>query len=148
MNRLILCGLVCLPLGRSAFAQAIQYSEERKIWLLTTAHSSYAMGVGATGQLQHLYWGAPLWRLQDLPVAPGAQDISSFDPRQMLENEEFPGWGGPRYYEPALKIMRPDGDRDLVLRYASHRMAGNDLDIELKDVRDDIRVTLRYRVYP
>ena len=44
--------------------------------------------------------------------------------------------------------MRPDGDRDLVLRYASHRMAEIDLDIELKDVRDDIRVTLRYRVYP
>jgi len=30
-----------------------------------------------------------------------ARDISSFDPRQMIENEEFPGWGGPRYYEPA-----------------------------------------------
>ena len=148
MNRLALSALVCLTLGRIAFAQVIQYAEDRKLWLLTTVQSSYAMGVGVNGQLQHLYWGAPLWRLQDLPAAPAPRDISSFDPRQMLENEEFPGWGGPRYYEPALKIVRLDGDRDLVLRYASHRIAENDLDIELKDVRNDVRVTLHYRVYP
>jgi len=78
---------------------------------------------------------------------PSPADISSFDPRQVLENEEFPGWGGPRYYEPALKISRYDGDRDLVLRYASPRISGNSVDIELKDVRDDIRVTLHYHVY-
>jgi len=147
MNRLA-AALVCLALARSSSAQSIQYSEERKIWLLTTAHSSYAMGVGAVGQLQNLYWGAPLWRMQDLPAVPSPADISSFDPRHMLENEEFPGWGGPRYYEPALKITRDDGDRDLVMRYASHSISGNSLDIELKDVRDDIRVTLHYHVYP
>ena len=73
------------------------------------------MGVAADGALRHLYWGAPLWRADDLPAAAPRRDISSFDPRQMLENEEFPGWGGPRYYEPALKITREDGDRDLVL---------------------------------
>ncbi len=75
-------------------------------------------------------------------------DISSFDPRQMIENEEYPGWGGTRYYEPALKVTRPDGDRDLVLQYASHRIHDNDLDIVLKDIRDPIEVTLHYRVYP
>jgi len=52
----------------------------------------------------------------------------------MLENEEFPGLGGPRYYEPALKITRDDGNRDLVLRYVSHRIQGNDLDIALRDI--------------
>jgi alpha-galactosidase len=66
----------------------------------------------------------------------------------MIENEEFPGWGGPRYYEPALKITRENGDRDLVLKYASHHIQGNDLDITLKDIRDDIQVTLHYTVYP
>jgi alpha-galactosidase len=96
-------------------AQSIQYSEPRKIWLLTTRQSSYAMGLGADGALRHLYWGAPLWRAEDLVAPPARRDISSFDPRQMLEAEEFPGWGGPRYYEPALKISRDDGNRDLVL---------------------------------
>ncbi len=28
------------------------------------------------------------------------------------EREEFPAWGGTRYYEPALKVTRADGDRD------------------------------------
>ena len=129
-------------------AQSIQYSDSRKVWLLTTRQSSYAMGLGADGALRHLYWGAPLWRADDLAAPPTRRDISSFDPRQMLDAEEFPGWGGPRYYEPALKITRENGSRDLVLRYASHRISGDDLDIVLKDINDPIEVTLHYRVYP
>ncbi len=66
----------------------------------------------------------------------------------MLENEEYPGWGGPRYYEPALKITAPDGDRDIVLAYQSHLVQQNDLDITLKDIRDNIEVVVHYRVYP
>src|ERR1035438_9596749 len=129
-------------------AQSIQYSDARKVWLLTTRQSSYAMGLGADGALRHLYWGAPLWRIDDLAAPPQRRDISSFDPRQMLEAEEFPGWGGPRYYEPALKITRENGNRDLVLRYSSHRIAGDNLDIVLQDLNDPIEVTLHYRVYP
>jgi alpha-galactosidase len=129
-------------------AQSIQYSDAKKVWLLTTRQSSYAMGVAADGALRNLYWGAPLWRIDDLNAPAPRRDISSFDPRQMLENEEYPGWGGPRYYEPALKISRPDGDRDLVLKYASHRINKDDLDITLKDIRDPVEVTLHYRVYP
>ncbi len=130
------------------FAQPVQYLAGKKIWLLTTHDSSYAMGVGSDGALRNLYWGAPLWRAADLDTPAERQDISSFDPHQMLENEEFPGWGGPRYYEPALKLARENGDRDLVFRYVSHRINQNELDIELKDVRDEIAVTLHYRVYP
>lgn len=132
----------------AASAQAIQYDEGRKIWLLTTRHSSYAMGVGEDGELRNLYWGAPLWRIQDLPAARKVSDISSFDPKQMLENEEYPAWGGPRYYEPALKLVRANGNRDVVLRYVSHRLRENDLDIELKDIRDNIGVSVHYRIFP
>jgi alpha-galactosidase len=148
MRRSLAFFCISLLAAVSLSAQAIQYSETRKVWLLTTRQSSYAMGIGADGSLRHLYWGAPLWRMDDLATPPERRDISSFDPRQMLENEEFPGWGGPRYYEPALKITREDGNRDLVLRYASHRIQQNDLDITLRDIRDAIEVTLHYRVYP
>ena len=106
------------------------------------------MGVSPDGSLLNLYWGAPLWRIADLPAAAQRHDISSFDPRQMLENEEFPGWGGPRYYEPALKITREDGDRDLVLQYVSHTAQADQLDIVMKDIHDDIQVVLHYRIYP
>ncbi len=148
MCRTSRCFLAGLLFACSLFAQAIQYDAGRKIWLLTTSRSSYAMGVSADGALQHLYWGGPLWRMADIPAARVPRDISSFDPHQMLENEEYPGWGGPRYFEPALKITRADGDRDLVLRYVSHRIQNNDLGIVLKDIRDDIEVTLHYHVYP
>src|SRR4051794_23386679 len=127
----------CLVLlaATAAFAQSqsIQFDATRKVWLLTTSQSSYAMGVSPEGSLLNLYWGAPLWRIADLPAAVQRRDVSSFDPRQMLENEEFPGWGGPRYYEPAIKITRDDGGRDLVLHYVSHRLQQDTLDITMKD---------------
>ena len=132
----------------SAAAQSIRFDQNRKIWLLNTHENSYAMGVGSDGQLQHLYWGGPLWRMEDLAQAASQKDISSFDPHEELENEEYPGWGGKRYYEPALKITRADGDRDLVLRYVSHAIHGSQLDVTLKDIKDDITAVLHYRVFP
>ena len=132
----------------SGWTQTIQYSEVHKVWLITTQHSSYAMGVDGQGELQHLYWGGPLWRIDDVPAAVEKHEISSFDPHQMYEDEEYPGWGGARYYEPALKITRADGDRDLVLHYASHEIRGDELDIKLKDIRDDIQAVLHYQVDP
>jgi alpha-galactosidase len=140
--------LLTLLLAATACAQSIQFDAARKIWLLTTRQSSYAMGVSLDGSLLNLYWGAPLWRIADLPAAAQRHDISSFDPRQMLENEEFPGWGGPRYYEPALKIILEDGTRDLVLQYVSHAAQSDQLDITMKDLTDDIEVVLHYRIYP
>jgi alpha-galactosidase len=146
MRRVALLPLTTFLFSLALPAQNIQYDESRKIWLLTTAVSSYAMGLAPNGELQHLYWGGPLWRIADLQAAVERHDISSFDPHEMLEAEEFPGWGGPRYYEAALKITRADGDRDLVLRYLSHSVKGNELAITLKDIRDDIEATLHYRL--
>src|SRR6478752_7049702 len=136
-----------LLLGLCASAQSIRYEAGRHVWLLTNRASSYAMGVSPEGELQHLYWGGPLWRVEDVPAAARKRDISSFDPHQMLENEEYPGWGGPRFDEPALKITRADGDRDLVLHYVSHQAKANELAITLKDIHDDIEVELDYIVH-
>jgi alpha-galactosidase len=144
MRRVTVLLLLALPL----FAQSIRFAADRKVFLLSTSRNSYAMGIAADGALRHIYWGPPLWNLADLPALAPARELSSEDPRQNMENEEFPGWGGTRYYESALKIARENGDRDLVLVYVSHRIAGNDLDIALKDIRDPIEVTLHYRVYP
>lgn len=143
MSRLIFVMLLAL----CASAQNIRYDAGRHIWLLTTSASSYAMGLSPENELQHLYWGGPLWRVEDVPAAERKRDISSFDPHQMLETEEYPAWGGPRFDEPALKITRADGDRDLVLRYVSHQAKANELAITLKDIHDDIEVELDYIVH-
>src|SRR5579859_2328698 len=91
-SRCMRYALILLCLATSLAAQPIQYSESRKVWLLTTSDSSYAMGVAEDGALRNLYWGAPLWRIDDLNAPARRRDVSSFDPRQMLENEEYPGW--------------------------------------------------------
>ncbi len=125
----------------------IEYSAAKKIWLLHTESSAYAVGVNPRGELENLYWGGPLWRQDDVPAATGGRELSSFDPPQSVINEEFEGWGGTRYLEPAVKITRADGGRDLVLHYASHTIQGDDLKIVLKDLKDDLFVTLNYHVY-
>src|SRR5690349_23001111 len=104
MAAVVFCCTI-MPAAHAAVSP-VQFDAARKIWLLTTAHNSYAMGVDGNGTLQHLYWGGSLWRIEDVPAATPKRDVSSFDPRQMLEAEEYPGWGGPLYYEPALKLTR------------------------------------------
>ena len=130
--------VLLIAAGTSLVAQSIQYVGARKVWLLTTQHNSYAIGVDPNGALQNIYWGEPIWRVEDIPSATPHREYSSFDPGEMMDAEEYAGWGGRRYYEPALKIMRADGNRDLVPKYTSHRIQQNDLDIVLNDIRDDI----------
>lgn len=127
---------------------SVEYRPDRKLWILRTSVSTYALGVNQRGELQETYWGDALWRSGDLPAAGGGHELSSFDPAQSTEAEEFPGWGGTRYLEPCLKLTRANGDRDLVLHYASHQISGDELSIVLKDIRDELFVTLHYRVYP
>ncbi len=138
----------CLLVGVSVFAQpSVDYSAEKKVWTLHTDSSALALGVNPRGELINLYWGGPLWRADDVAAATNGREMSSFDPAQSLLNEEYPGWGGTRYAEPAVKVTRSNGGRDLVLHYSSHAVDGENLKIVLKDVRDEIYVTLNYHVY-
>lgn len=144
-----LCLIFAIGFVLPTWAQSpITYDSGRRIWILQTGESTYAFGANDRKQLQHLYWGGPLWRAEDLPVARQRRDISSFDPHEMLDNEEFPAWGGPRFYEPSLKLTRADGNRDVVLEYVSHQIEKDRLAVELKDIRDDLFVTLHYQVGP
>ena len=78
--------LLILVLAAPAFAQSIQYDSGRKVWLLTTRLSSYAMGVSPDGSLLILYWGPPLWRIADLPAA--ARHRAFRDRRQLVRSAE------------------------------------------------------------
>jgi alpha-galactosidase len=141
--------LVLLALAATLPAQPpVEYSAAKKIWLLRTDSSTLALGVNPRGELENLYWGAPLWRTDDIAPATGGRELSSFDPAQSLINEEYLGWGGTRYSEPSVKITRADGVRDLVLHYSSHAIEADTLKITLKDIKDDIFVNLNYKVYP
>jgi alpha-galactosidase len=144
---ILLLLICCVFVNFSLQAQSIQYDVTRKLFLLSTSQSSYAVEIGSQNELESVYWGPKLPAVDDFTAAAPRRDISSSDPTHMLD-QEYPGWGGPLYEEPALKITREDGDRDLVLRYISHRIEGDDLDIVMKDINDSIEVTLHYHVYP
>jgi alpha-galactosidase len=105
------------------------------------------VGVNERGELQNLYWGAKLTRPADLGVAHSVKEWASFDGSETNTNTEYPGWGGRFYSEPSLKVTLADGARDLVLKYADQKIDGDTLELTLKDIKYDLRVTLIYRVY-
>src|SRR5207302_1856416 len=72
---------------------------------------------------------------------------SSFDPSTSVTPQEYPGWGGAIYTEPALKVTFNNGNRGVVLHYVDQELKGDRLEIRLKDEGWPLWVRLRYRVY-
>jgi alpha-galactosidase len=150
LRRLLLAAMA-LGLGDAAIAAdtaSIQFLPEQKLWVLETERTSYVLGINERGELQHIYWGKKLARHQDLIPARGRPEHASFDSPETMTNVEYPGWGGRQYNEPCLKVTRADGVRDLVLKYASHEIRGNTIDITLKDIEVDVSARLSYTVFP
>jgi alpha-galactosidase len=126
----------------------IRYVAEKKLWHVEAGPVSYVVGLNENNELQPIYWGKRLWRDADLAAARSDPGWASFDLGANTTSQEFPGWGGGRYFEPCLKVTLPDGVRDLVLKYVSHKIQGDTLQIELKDTAYDLAVTLIYRAFP
>ena len=139
--------LLSLMSALSPSRAAVRYVADSKLWILETGRTSYVLGINELNAVQNVYWGKKLMRDADLSAARTPRQFA-FESRESLANEEYPGWGGMRYSEPCLKVALEDGTRDVVLKYVSHQVNGDDLEIKLKDIRYDLFVTLRYRVYP
>lgn len=137
-------GLCALP--GSAFAQA-RYDADTRIFRLDGGAVTYAFKVNGTGILQSVYWGK---RLPDnAPLAaPELSGLSGFDVATNVVPQEFAGQGGGLYAEPALKVTYPDGNRDLVLYYRSHRIEKDAISVMLSDLDRPLFVTLTYRIDP
>ena len=140
------CVLATFALA-SCLSAAIHFDAERKLWFLSTSTSTYVLGINERNELQTVYWGAPITRAADFAAARATPDRSSFDPSATRTREEYPAWGGTRFSEPALKITRADGNRDVVLIFKDHQIDGDSLTIRLKDIKDDIVVSLFYRLH-
>ncbi|OGV62778.1 MAG: hypothetical protein A3K19_07580 [Lentisphaerae bacterium RIFOXYB12_FULL_65_16] len=122
----------------------IDYIAEKKLFVLATPNSTYAMAINGQGALGHVYWGKRVSRAADLfEPPPGFGGVSQ---------QEYPGWGEYFFDEPALKIAFHDGTRDVRLRYASHDTVSHresrELRILLKDSFYPLSVTLVYRLHP
>ena len=131
------------------------------VFRLDGADTTYAFGVNERGELQQIYWGGRL-RAADAVAAPHSKpEWASFDTSYNNTPQEYPGWGGGLFQEPSLKVTFADGNRDLILHYASSnegngqqgansRGMGSDkqLDVVLKDVSRAVTVTLHYWMDP
>ncbi|HVP45447.1 MAG TPA: glycoside hydrolase family 36 N-terminal domain-containing protein, partial [Bryobacteraceae bacterium] len=149
INRYCFCATAAVALCASVFGQEpIRYLADKKLWVLDTNTTSYVFGVNERNQLQHAYWGARLWRDADVAVVHTSPEWASFDGVASTTPSEYAGWGSNMYTEPSLKVTLADGNRDLVLRYVSHQIQGDRLEVVTKDIQYDLFATIHYRVYP
>jgi alpha-galactosidase len=132
------------------FAQSnhIEFDQQARVFRIDGNHMTYAFGINEENALQPLYWGARLGANDALGPARLNTGHASFDLPGGATPQEFQGWGEGLFYEPALKITFPDGNRDLVLHYVDHRIEGDALTVHLKDISREITVDLQYQIDP
>lgn len=128
----------------------IRYDAGAKIFRLRGGDSEYDIGIDADGYLRPVHWGAALDPTApvSLPLLPPPPVIGAMDPPSSVTAQEYAGQGGGIVVDPGIKVAFPDGNRDLVLKYRSHRIVGDTLTIELVDISRPFTVTLRYTVDP
>lgn len=127
-------------------AGTIHFDPQSQVFRIDAAGMTYAFGVNERDELQTIYWGGRLGADDTLPTPKSAHKASAFDNSASTTLQEFSGWGGGMYVEPALKVTFPDGNRDLVLHYVSHAVNKDGFDIVLKDISRDVFVRLHYTV--
>ncbi|HLH37088.1 MAG TPA: alpha-galactosidase [Alloacidobacterium sp.] len=144
----LLAAVVFLLMYTHTFAQTapVAFDAQTRVFRLSGGDVSYAFGVNNDDELQPIYWGARLSAGDPLGPAHASEGNASFDLANSSTLQEFPGWGSAFYYEPALKVTFPDGNRDLVLHYVDHSIHGDTLTVRLKDIQREIYVKLKYQI--
>lgn len=124
---------------------AIQVIDQR-LFVLHTAHTTYAFGLNDKGLLWHLYYGQRLtrtedllWQLNHLPSVPHhGRDTA------MLE---FSAAGCLQNKETSLHVVHKDGTRDFRYALTNISVAEDTLTVTLTDEPYALAVDLIYRVW-
>ncbi len=142
---LLLLGSMTQDMQAQSTSASIRFDENMRVFRIDAAQTTYVFGVNEKQQLQTLYWGKRLADGDHFAAAKAMPESASFDLSTTTTPQEFVGWGGGLYVEPDLKITFPNGNRDLVLKYVSHKIDGDQLTITMKDISLDVYVTLQYK---
>jgi alpha-galactosidase len=141
----LIAAVITIPQG-GALAEA-GFDAGRRVFRLDGGNVTYAFKVSSAGLLQSVYWG-PRLAAADPIDASEVRGLSGFDVAANVVPQEYAGWGGGLFAEPALKVAWPDGNRDLVLHYVSHRVSRDEISVTLRDIQRPVTVTLRYSIDP
>src|SRR3954451_13320507 len=101
--------LVTSALCAGQSGSAVRFSEQNRVFRIDAGETTYAFGVNEKGELQSIYWGGRLGDDDTIPSPKAAQEVASFDSPGTTTLQEFSGWGGGIYVEPALKVTFADG---------------------------------------
>ncbi|HEY5212508.1 MAG TPA: alpha-galactosidase [Acidobacteriaceae bacterium] len=143
----LIASLTISPVAMSAQGPSdIHYDDVSKVFRIDAGGVTYAFGINNVDELQPVYWGRQLGSADAFPATMTEPPAASFDSPATTTLNEYAGWGGGLYVEPALKVTFPDGNRDLVLHYVSHTIKGDGLTIMLKDIDRELFVELHYIV--
>ena len=146
MMKAFSCAVVLLAAAVFSVGQPARFDSATKVFRLDGGNVSYVFGVNPRGELQQLYWGARLGAKDSFAQAQPMPPWASFDSSYTTTPQEYAGWGAGLFVEPALKVTFADGNRDLVLHYASHAATADGVDVVLKDISRAVYVTLHYRI--
>ncbi len=116
---------------------AIQVKDN--LFLLKLKTNTYAFRVNSRQQLEHVYWGKSIIRIEDFLTEKEA------DPRYF--ERELSAFGDMRYLETGVKVRLSDGVRDFRYTVTGWDVQGDTLSVTLKDIHYPFSVTLHYRVY-
>ncbi|MET0134654.1 MAG: alpha-galactosidase [Kibdelosporangium sp.] len=119
------------------------FEADGRLWLLTTATTSYAIRLDSSDAPRHVHWGPALTLAQALAVArPAVPKIASFDGDTV---DELVVEGGTRFDAPSLQVRFPDGTRAFEWRYLDYTVEdGGHLAIRFSDRHYPLEVTLHY----
>jgi alpha-galactosidase len=118
------------------------FDADSRLWLLTTATTSYALRLDASDAPRHVYWGPALSLAQALTVrTPVLQKISSVD---STTDEELVVEGGSRFDAPSLQVRFADGARAFEWHYLDYTVDEGHLAIRFTDRHYPLEVVLHY----
>ncbi len=113
-------------------------------FVLQTPMSSYVFASDPAGLLRHLHWGRPIRDVRQFDVRP-LPEVSTNDPVTHLTPEEYPVHGGFRYGETCLRVVLPNGSRELRMEVTGHRVDDDVLVVQQRDEQAGISIDLCYR---
>lgn len=114
----------------------------KKIFVLDTKNTHYALGVDDRGKLRHIHWGKKI-NEEDYEIYP-IWDVNSNYSDLDTATLEYTEFGGKMYRNCAFKCVYPDGCRDSVFEFVSANESEGKLDIILRDKAYAVELCLSY----